>query len=246
MDTEYRIVIPARLAASRLPRKPLQDIGGRPLVEHVWMRARESRAVDVLIATDSAEIEEVCRSFGAQVQMTSSDHQSGTDRIAECAEEAGWPDGAIVVNLQGDEPLMPPECLDQVAALLAENPQAEAASLYAEENDPALQAEPDVVKVVLKGDETALYFSRAAIPCGASSAGVHWKRHIGLYAYRAVGLRRFTARSPGKLERCERLEQLRILEAGGVIAMGRACRDIPAGVDTPEDLERVRRIITGS
>jgi 3-deoxy-manno-octulosonate cytidylyltransferase (CMP-KDO synthetase) len=250
---EFRIVIPARYASERLPGKALLELAGKPMLQHVWRRAMASSARSVLIATDDERIVKAARLFGAEVMMTSPDHQSGSDRIAECADQLGWPDDLLVVNLQGDEPLMPPACLDQVAALLDQKKNCDVASLYW----PVTQADevqnPNVVKVVTNKQDLALYFSRAAIPYArghddmnaASSGGVEWKRHLGLYAYRLAALRRYTRCQATPLETAERLEQLRVLEQGGRIAMARACEFIPAGIDTPEDMERVRKMFSG-
>lgn len=247
----YHIVIPARYASERLPGKVLLDLAGLPLLQHVWQRAKESSAESVVIATDDERIVEAAESFGARVVLTGTDHQSGSDRIAECAEHLGWPDDHLVVNLQGDEPLMPAACLDQVAALLDKRTDCEVASLYW----PIAEAEevknPNAVKVVVDSSERALYFSRAPIPHprgytdidAAIGAGFEWKRHLGLYAYRLAALRRYTASLPTPLELTERLEQLRIMEQGGRIVMARACEFIPAGVDTEQDLERVRELL---
>jgi len=247
----YHIVIPARFASERLPGKVLLDLAGQPLLQHVWQRALESTAESVVIATDDERIASVAGSFGAQVVMTGSDHQSGSDRIAECAALLGWPDDHLVVNLQGDEPLMPPACLDQVAALLNQRADCEVASLYWPITEADEVQNPNAVKVVTDSEGRALYFSRAPIPFArvyadineAIAAGVEWKRHLGLYAYRLDALRRYTACEPTPLELAERLEQLRIMEQGGRIAMARACEFIPAGIDTPDDLERVQSLI---
>lgn len=253
MSVHYRIVIPARLASERLPGKPLIPIAGRPLLEHVFLRAGESAASSVVIATDSAEIQAACRAFGAEAVLTSSSHQSGSDRIAQCIDALGWPDDALVVNLQGDEPLMPPECLDQAADVLHTAPEAAAASLYWPIESADEVDDSNVVKVVTDRAGRALYFSRAPIPhprgCSVSdvlSHGFAWKRHIGLYAYRAGALKSFSAMGPSPLEQLEKLEQLRFLEAGLVIRMERARRFIPAGVDTPDDLRRVEKILSGA
>jgi len=217
----------------------------------VWQRACDSAAESVVIATDDERIVDAASAFGAQVVMTSADHQSGSDRIAECAVKLGWPDDHLVVNLQGDEPLMPSSCLDQVAALLDQRPDCEVASLYWPISEAEEVQNPNAVKVVTDLKDRALYFSRSPVPYARSytsiseaiAGGVVWKRHLGLYAYRLAALRRYTACPPTALEISERLEQLRIMEQGGRIAMAEACEFIPAGVDTLEDLERVRKII---
>lgn len=247
----YHVVIPARYASERLPGKVLLDLAGKPMLQHVWQRAMESSAESVVIATDDERIVAAAESFGAQVVLTRSDHQSGSDRIAECAEHLAWPDDYLVVNLQGDEPLMPSVCLDQLAALLNASPDCEVASLYWPMTEADEVRNPNAVKVVTNSDGTALYFSRSPVPYprgypdveAALSAGIEWKRHLGLYAYRLKALKRFTASEPTPLEMAERLEQLRIMEQGGRIAMAIACEFIPAGIDTAEDLERVQRII---
>jgi 3-deoxy-manno-octulosonate cytidylyltransferase (CMP-KDO synthetase) len=252
MNADYRIVIPARMASQRLPGKPLILINGLPLIQHVYSRAKESSANSIVVATDSTEILKACHAFGADAVMTSSEHQSGSDRIAECIDTLGWTDETLVVNLQGDEPLMPAACLDQAARILNSAPDAVAASLFWP-IDTAEQAEDsNVVKVVTDQAGRALYFSRSVVPyprgtdiATAMDAGAVWHRHIGLYAYRAGALRAFTTMPVSPLERLEKLEQLRFLEAGSVIRMERADCFIPAGVDSPEDLERVQNILSG-
>jgi 3-deoxy-manno-octulosonate cytidylyltransferase (CMP-KDO synthetase) len=204
-------------------------------------------ASDVYIATDHSLIRDSAEGFGANVVMTSSDHKSGSDRITECADILSWPDDQMIVNLQGDEPLMPPACLEQVASLLASDGEAVAASLYWPATLEEIE-DPNAVKVVLDQDDRALMFSRSAIPnprdyssfSEAMDAGLKWLRHLGLYAYRAGSLRRFSSMKPTPIEQTEHLEQLRYLETGGKIALAQACEMIPAGVDTIEDLERVR------
>lgn len=247
----YHIVIPARMASERLPGKPLADLNGASLVEHVWRRALQSSAQSVVIATDDERIRDTAKRFGAEVIMTSRAHPSGSDRIAECADHLGWPPETLIVNLQGDEPLMPLECLDQVAALLAGDTLADAASLYWPMDSAHEIRDPNVVKVTTDAKGAALLFSRAVIPHprgwtdleAALGAGQRWKRHVGLYAFRAAALRAFTQTLPTPLEQAEKLEQLRFLESGGRIVMAAACRFIPPGVDTPEDLERTRRMM---
>ena len=251
MASAYHIVIPARFASERLPGKVLLDLAGQPLLQYVWQRACESAAESVVIATDDERIVSAAGAFGARVVLTSADHQSGSDRIAECAATLSWPDDHLVVNLQGDEPLMPPACLDQVAALLDQRPDCEVASLYWPIDEAGEVQNPNAVKVVTDAKDRALYFSRSPIPyarsytsiSAAMSGGVVWKRHLGLYAYRLAALRRYTSCTPTPLEKSERLEQLRIMEQGGRIAMAAACEFIPAGIDTAEDLERVRNLI---
>ena len=252
MNAGYHIVIPARLASQRLPGKPLVMIAGRPLIEHVWRRACEANAGSVVIATDSEQIFQAAASFGAEAVMTDAGHESGSDRIAECVDLKGWDDQTLIVNLQGDEPLMPPACLEQVAGLLQQDRSADVASLYWPINTVVEVEDPNVVKAVVDQQGAALYFSRSVIPFprGASgvgqalAAGVSWKRHIGLYAYRAGALRAFAGMQATPLESLEKLEQLRFLESGRRIVMARASEFIPAGVDTPEDLERVQQLLS--
>jgi 3-deoxy-manno-octulosonate cytidylyltransferase (CMP-KDO synthetase) len=259
MIASYQVVIPARMASQRLPGKPLVNIAGKPLIQHVYEGALQSAAASVVIATDDARVQRVCEAFGAEVVMTSALHTSGSDRLAECAMCKAWPDDTTIVNLQGDEPLMPPQCLDQVAMLLASDPAAQLASLYWPLTTPQEILDPNIVKVVTALDGVAIFFSRSVIPfprdCTDLQAaldnggewgcewGGEWKRHIGLYAWRRSALQTFSRQEPTPLERAEKLEQLRVLEHGGRIIMAQACRYIPAGVDTPEDLERVRSII---
>jgi len=253
MKSGYRIVIPARMASQRLPGKPLLDIAGRSLLEHVYRQAGRSGARQIVVATDDQQIFQSAQGFGAEVLMTSADHESGSDRIAECADQLGWDDHQLIVNLQGDEPLMPPACLDQVAALLESDPGADVASLFWPLDNSEEISNPNVVKVVVSESGRALYFSRSVVPfprgwrdtADALESGIVWNRHMGLYAYRAGALRAFAAMDATPLESAEKLEQLRFLETGRQIRMSRACEFIPAGVDTPEDLERVRSIING-
>ncbi len=244
----YTIVIPARMASQRLPRKPLLDIAGRPLLEHVYRQACKANAASIVIATDDPAIFDVATGFGAQVIMSSQEHQSGSDRIAECADKLGWSDDRVLVNLQGDEPLMPPACLDQVAALLDSDPEADVASLFWPLEDSEEIENPNVVKVVTDQNGRALYFSRSLLPFArgwmniseALENGIQWYRHVGLYAYRAGALRAFASLQPTPLEAAEKLEQLRFLETGRRICMAQACAHIPAGVDTRDDLDRIR------
>ena len=251
MNGKYNIVIPARMASQRLPGKPLLDIAGRPLIEHVYRRACCASAQKVVIATDDKQILEVARKFGATVIMTSQAHQSGSDRIAECADQLAWSDEQLIVNLQGDEPLMPASSLDQVAGLLDGDPAADVASLYWPLDSSEEITNSNVVKVVTGINGQALYFSRSVVPFprnwgnleAALQSGINWQRHVGLYAYRAGALRVFTDTQATPLESAEKLEQLRFLESGRKIRMARACQFIPAGVDTEHDLERVRNVI---
>jgi len=247
------VVIPARFGSQRLPGKPLLDIGGKPMVQHVYERAQSAGAEQVLIATDDPRIESAVRSFTDDVLLTSPDHASGTDRIAEVVAAEEWPEETIVVNLQGDEPLMPPELLEQVARTLIAHPLAEVATLSAPITEPRQLFDPNVVKVVSDAQGYALYFSRASIPW---RRGVFdrekppqpdWlsgmQRHIGLYAYRAGFLAGYARLDEAPIERMESLEQLRVLWHGGRIAVAEASAEPPAGVDTEADLVRVRAVL---
>jgi len=238
----FRIAIPARFGASRLPGKPLLDIAGRPLIEHVWRRALASGASEVVIATDDERIAATAEGFGAEVCMTRADHASGTDRLAEVADLREWPDDAIVVNLQGDEPLTPPALLDQVAARLAAATDAAIATLATSLAPHEQVGDPNLVKVVTDHAGYALYFSRAPIPFdrvqGTGAAGA--RRHIGIYAYRRAFLRDYARLSPAPIEQCESLEQLRALWHGYRIQVADAVELPAAGVDTHADIERVQ------
>ncbi len=248
----FRVVIPSRYGAQRLPGKPLADLGGKPLVLHVCDRARESGAAEVLVATDDARIRDACQVAGVGVEMTSPDHASGTDRIAEVAARRGWGDDELVVNLQGDEPLMPAADIEQAARLLETG--ADMSTLCTPIHDLAEFLNPNVVKVVADGQGRALYFSRAPIPWnrdgaagGLASQQQHHGalRHIGLYGYRVGTLKRLAGTPPCELEQLEKLEQLRALWLGMSIAIDVA-RAIPGpSVDTPEDLQRVAALIQG-
>ena len=245
---DFVVAIPARYAASRLPGKPLRLIGGEPMVLHVARRALAAGAREVWVATDDARIAEALNGSGVQVAMTSADHQSGTDRLAECARIAGWADDTIVVNLQGDEPFAPADGIACVARTVADSG-AGIATLAAPIDDIEILLDPNAVKVVLAANGDALYFSRAPVPWPRDAFARdrtampqgRWLRHIGIYGYRVSALRAFAALSPGTLERTESLEQLRALEAGWRIAVALAPSPFPPGVDTPEDLARAER-----
>lgn len=247
--TGFVVAIPARYAATRLPGKPLRSLGGEPLVLHVVRRALAAGAREVWVAADDPRIAEALTGSGVQIAMTSPDHASGTDRLAECARIAGWDADTIVVNLQGDEPFAPASGIRTAAETLARSG-AEMATLATPVEDAAMLLDPNAVKVVCAANGDALYFSRAPIPWPrdafarsreALPADGHWLRHIGLYAYRAGFLQRFAALPPGRLERIESLEQLRVLEAGYRIAVALAPEPFPPGVDTEEDLARAER-----
>jgi 3-deoxy-manno-octulosonate cytidylyltransferase (CMP-KDO synthetase) len=252
MSDAFIVVIPARFASSRLPGKPLQDIAGKPMIQRVWEQARRSGAQRVVIATDDQRILDACARFGAEALMTRAEHNSGTDRLAEVAATLGLRADEIVVNVQGDEPLIPPAVIDQVAANLAANPQAAIATLAEPLTDAQALFNPNVVKVLSDAAGLALTFSRAPLPWARDEfardrsqlpAGVPYRRHIGIYAYRAGFLADFVAWGPCWLEDTECLEQLRALWHGQRIHVADAVEAPPAGVDTAEDLERVRQLL---
>ena len=254
MTPTFTVVIPSRFASTRLPGKPLHMIAGKPMVQHVWEQARKSSAQRVVVATDDARIVETCQAFGAEVVLTRADHDSGTDRLAEVAAQLGLASDAIVVNVQGDEPLIPPALIDQVAANLAAHAEAGISTLAEPIADVEQLFNPNVVKVVSDINGLALTFSRATLPWArdefaqqpdALPAGVPYRRHIGIYAYRAGFLQDFVNWGPCWLENTERLEQLRALWHGVRIHVADVLEAPPAGVDTPEDLERVRRLLEG-
>ena len=248
----FRVVIPARYASTRLPGKPLRLIAGRTLLEHVHQRALDSGASEVLIATDDERIVAACLKFGARAEMTAATHASGTDRIAEVATRAGWDESDIVVNVQGDEPLLPPALVRQVAELLETRPTAGVATLATPIDSLVEFLDPNVVKVAIARTGLALYFSRAPIPWPRNGAqrGLASQtqfggalRHLGLYAYRVGALKRLTAMPPSALEQSEKLEQLRALDNDIAIAVGLARERPGPGVDTEEDLAAVARLL---
>ncbi|KTC14621.1 MULTISPECIES: 3-deoxy-manno-octulosonate cytidylyltransferase [Pseudomonas syringae group] len=252
MTTDFTVVIPARYGSSRFPGKPLKVIAGKPMVQLVWEQARKSSAQRVVVATDDVRIFEACQAFGAEVLMTRDDHNSGTDRLAEVAAQLGLTADAIVVNVQGDEPMIPPAVIDQVASNLAAHPEAGISTLAEPIDDVAALFNPNVVKVSSDINGLALTFSRAPLPWARDAlaanrdelpAGVPFRRHIGIYAYRAGFLHDFVSWGPCMLENTENLEQLRALWNGVRIHVADALEAPPAGVDTPEDLERVRRLL---
>ncbi|MBI6575602.1 3-deoxy-manno-octulosonate cytidylyltransferase [Pseudomonas viridiflava] len=252
MSTDFTVVIPARYGSSRFPGKPLKVIAGKPMVQLVWEQARKSSAQRVVVATDDVRIFEACQAFGAEVLMTRDDHNSGTDRLAEVATQLGLAADAIVVNVQGDEPMIPPAVIDQVASNLAAHPEAGISTLAEPIDDVAALFNPNVVKVSSDINGLALTFSRAPLPWARDAlaanrdelpAGVPLRRHIGIYAYRAGFLHDFVSWGPCMLENTENLEQLRALWNGVRIHVADALEAPPAGVDTPEDLERVRRLL---
>lgn len=250
MQNSFRVVIPARYGARRLPGKPLLDIGGKTLLARVWEQARASAATEVVIATDDERVLAHCREIGADAELTAGAHQSGTERIAEVVATRGWAADSIVVNLQGDEPCMPPEDIDQVAAALAAAGDVPMATLATPITEAAELFDPHVVKVVTAADGAALYFSRAPVPWHRDEflgTRAHlpkhttFLRHIGLYAYRAAFLGRIVGWAPSPLEIAESLEQLRVLWHGERVQVVQA-RTVPGpGVDTADDVRAALR-----
>lgn len=245
---EFVVAIPARLAATRLPGKPLRLIGDRPMIAHVVERALAAGAREVVVATDDANVAAAAAADRVRVCMTRADHRSGTDRLAECAKQLGWPDDRIIVNLQGDEPFAPPTGIRAVAELLQRSG-SEMATLVEPVSQLDTVFDANAVKVVCDANGRALYFSRAPIPWDRDrfarerlGTADGWLRHIGIYAYRAGFLRRFAAMPPGRLEQLESLEQLRVLEAGYRIAVAPSPDRFPPGVDTETDLARAQQI----
>lgn len=243
----FTVLIPARLASTRLPNKPLADLAGVPMVVRVAQQALRSGAQEVIVAGDDAEIVTACQAHGIRAVLTGSHHPSGSDRLAEACELLGLPDDAIVVNVQGDEPLMDPQLVTDVAHLLARRPQAAMSTAAHALHSVADFHNPNVVKVVLDAQHMALYFSRAPIAFPRDTPGQLPSpaplRHIGIYAYRASFLRLFPKLAQAPLERTESLEQLRALWHGHRIAVHITQHAPGPGVDTPEDLERVRRLL---
>lgn len=257
---KVHIVIPARFKSTRLPGKPLLEIHGKPMI--LWVAQKASQATfadDLCIATDDDRIAVVCQQAGYEVVMTDAHHASGTDRLSEVAQKKGWDAEDIVVNMQGDEPLVPPQLLEQVKDLLVNKPDCVMATLYELILDYQEFMRPSVVKVVTDNLKHALYFSRAPIPCDRDHAmamvqqpeGSHQPpltvpkqayRHLGIYAYRVKLLQDFVRWSPGILENLESLEQLRVLENGGKIAIEAASVQLPPGVDLQEDLDRLNAL----
>ena len=247
----FTVLIPARYASTRLPGKPLSDIGGKPMVVRVAERARAGGASNVVVATDDERIRDAVIAHGIDAVMTRGDHPTGTDRLAEAANLLGLDDRAIVVNVQGDEPLLEPSLMAEVAETLATHEDASIATACHLIDDPTEAFNPNVVKVVLDRAGYALYFSRATIPWARDAfaadlhsipAGLPLYRHYGLYAYRVGFLRQYPSLQPAPIERFEALEQLRVLWHGYRIVV-RITRGTPApGVDTQEDLERVRKL----
>ncbi|WP_043526738.1 3-deoxy-manno-octulosonate cytidylyltransferase [Litchfieldella xinjiangensis] len=260
--SEFIAVIPARYASTRLPGKPLQDICGEPMVVKVWRQALQSRARRVVVATDDARIQEAVEAVGGEALLTAAEHPTGTDRLAEVAETLGLAGDEIIVNVQGDEPLLPSTLIDQVAGCLADDTLASIGTLAETIDTADALFDANVVKVVRDGQGRALYFSRAPIPWDrdawrehsprrgqdspewpVSATDTPWLRHIGLYAYRVSFLNAYRGWAPSPLEKIEQLEQLRALHHGHRIQVALATERHPAGVDTASDLERVRRLV---
>ncbi|MFQ3323922.1 MAG: 3-deoxy-manno-octulosonate cytidylyltransferase (CMP-KDO synthetase) [Pseudomonadales bacterium] len=243
----FSVIIPARYASSRLPGKPLADIAGKTMIERVYQQALKSDCSQVVIATDDVRVEQTCAGFTAPVCITASDHQSGTDRLHEAALKLGLADDHIVVNVQGDEPLIPPALINQVAQNLANNDNAGMATLSVSIEDMEEFLNPNAVKVVASDTGQALYFSRAPIPWPRDNTDelppfYKAQRHIGIYAYRVSFLKQFVTWPVSDLEQTEKLEQLRAMSNGVAIHVAQACEVPPAGIDTQEDLDRVRQL----
>lgn len=253
---DFNVIIPARLTSTRLPGKVLLDIAGKPMIQHAYERAKESGALNVVIATDDEKIAEIAEDFGAEVCMTASTHQSGTERLSEAVVKLGFDEDDIIVGLQADEPLMPPQLIMQLAQNLEEHDHVKVATLAAKLKNTADLLNPNVVKVVLNHRHYAMHFSRAPIPWDRdqfqdirhidiekTKLADGYCRHIGIYAYRAGFLETYANWSACAIEKLESLEQLRILWNGFKIHVGMTDTPIPAGVDTQADLDRVRAAI---
>ena len=245
--TSFVVVIPARYASERLPGKALREIAGKTMLQHVFERGTESDATEVLIATDDQRIVDAANGFGATALMTGSQHQSGTERIAEVSETLNWPDDQVVINLQGDEPMMPATLINQCAALLDDS-SVDMATLASPLASQADYENPNVVKVVADDDGNALYFSRSPIPYSriektddlALQSAMH---HHGIYAYRCGTLQKIVAAERSDLEACEHLEQLRALSIGLKIKVAKALSRPPTGVDTEGDLAQLEKLL---
>ncbi len=248
----FVVIIPARYASSRLPGKPLADICGKPMIQWVYEKSVASGAKQVIVATDDARVQQVVEAFGGEVCMTSTDHQSGTERLAEVIDIKALPEDTIIVNVQGDEPLIPPENIRQVADNLAKSSKANMATLSVKIHSVEEAFNPNAVKVVCDKDGYALYFSRSTVPYDRnhflnnediSTIGDFYQRHIGIYAYRAAFIHQYIAWPDSPLEHIEMLEQLRVLWHGEKIHVEEAHVAPHAGVDTPGDLSVVRNIV---
>lgn len=251
---EFTVIIPARYASSRLPRKPLLDICGKPMIQHTWQQAIQAGATRVIIATDHEEIQQVAESFGAEVCFTSENHNSGTERLAEVVEKMAIADDEVIVNVQGDEPLIPPVIINQIAENLITS-KANMATLAVPLQTVEELFNPNVVKTLADKNGFALYFSRASIPFARDSfpdcdddfvKQQNYLRHIGIYAYRAGFIKQYVNWQPTALEQLESLEQLRALWYGEKIHLDIAKQAPEVGVDTQEDLDKVRQILSQS
>jgi len=247
---KFTIIIPSRYGSSRLPGKPLVDLCGKSMIHRVWLQANKSGAENVIIATDDSRVEAHCHGFGADVCMTDSEHQSGTDRLAEVAKKRCFDDQDIIINVQGDEPLIPEQNIIQLAELLASDDKASMATLSTPIDCFDDANNPNVVKVVNDDNKNALYFSRSMIPFdrdgkiqSVNELQQYLQRHIGIYAYRAGFLKRFASWPPSVLEKLEQLEQLRVLQRGFTVKIEQAGLIPPAGIDTKEDVARVVKFL---
>lgn len=249
----FVVIIPARYDSSRLQGKPLMDIAGKPMIQWTWQQAKLSGADRIIIATESKAVKTACEAFGAEVCMTSPQHQSGTERIAEVVEQLGFNDDEIIVNVQGDEPMLPPELIVQVADGLSTHETVQMATLCEPIEDVETVFDPHAVKVIRNQKDFALNFTRAPMPWSRDTfspdeaflpSNWHYKRHIGLYAYRAGFVKRYVAWPECALEQVERLEQLRVLWHGEDILVLDALSDAGVGVDTQKDLDKVRQIMS--
>lgn len=252
MKNVFHVVIPARYASTRLPGKPLQIIAGKTMIQHVYERAQASEANSIVVATDDSRVVEAVKEFGGDVLMTSDQHQSGTDRVQEVCAAKQWSDDTVIVGVQGDEPLIPPAVINQVARNCMSNADVSMATLCEPIDSLEIFLNPNAVKVLMDDNHRALYFSRAPIPWPRNFYDAETQsisqlpalcfRHVGIYAYRAELLKHFVQWPVARLEDIEKLEQLRVLSHGHRIHVEQACEIVPAGVDTQEDLDRVREI----
>lgn len=246
---EFMVVIPARFGSTRFPGKPLADIDGKPMIQHVYERALQAQAKAVIVATDDDRIASVVRSFGGRVCMTSSEHESGTERLAEVMQIEGIDESMPIVNVQGDEPHIPVPVITQVAQNLIANPQADMATLACQIDHHDELSNPNIVKVVMDRHGMALYFSRSVIPFDRAAyltqskeLNTKYYRHIGIYAYRAGFIKQYVAMHASELEQIESLEQLRVLYHGGRIHVQQALVTPPPGIDTPQDLLNLQQV----
>lgn len=250
--SEFHVVIPARYQSTRLPGKPLALVGDKPMIVRVAEQVQGCGAASVTIATDDSRIMEAVAQAGHKAVMTRSDHQSGSDRLVEVADQLGWADDAVLINVQGDEPLIPPQVIDQVAEALQDQARS-VVTLCEPIEDAATLFDPNTVKVVFDQNQRALYFSRAPIPFDRNSFGSNaesgslgsgdWWRHIGIYGYRLSALREYVASPQSSYEQLESLEQLRFLQAGVAVHVFPACAAVPGGIDTAADLAAVNALL---